>query len=86
MQCATDIDVPDGVKPMAGEEMTTHTYIAVGVSCGVLLAAVVVVVVVVVAVLVRKRQSRPGMSMECRPRPIGTSLSSRAVSSNNELR
>ena len=36
---ATNIDVADGVKPTAGEKMATYIYIAVGVSCGVLLAA-----------------------------------------------
>ena len=58
--CATDIDVPDGVKPTAGE-VTTIIYIAVGVSGGVLLAAgggIVVVVVVVVVFTVIKRTAQ----------------------------
>ena len=74
IQCATDIDVPGGVKPNEENETSTdlpYTYIAVGGGGGVLLAACVGIVVVV-AVLVRKRQSRGGMCTECRAIPLVT--------------
>ena len=62
--------------------MATYIYIAAGVSCGVLLAVGGGIVVV----LVRKRQSRRVVSMECRARPLVTSLYSHAVSSDKELK
>ena len=65
------IDVPDGVKPTAGGEMTNlYIYIAVG---GLLLVASGGIVVVV-AVLVRKKPSRKGMYTECGAIPLVTSF------------
>ena len=51
-------DIADGVKPTAGEEVATYIYIAVGVSCGVLLAAGGGIVVVVVVFAVTRKTAQ----------------------------